>query len=68
MFLPTVYNSRNDIEDLIKRFRKKVTKENILVETKKRKYYSKPSQKKHEKDKKLKRKKLKKMRRNKKYY
>ncbi|MBN2546634.1 MAG: 30S ribosomal protein S21 [Spirochaetes bacterium] len=44
-----------NIESLLKRFKRKVMGENILVEVKKRKYYVKPSSEKYTRRKKKKR-------------
>lgn len=64
-----VYNNRNeDIEKTIKRFKKLVDREGILLEVKKRRYFAKPAIEKHEKLKKMERKRRKKLLRNKKLY
>jgi small subunit ribosomal protein S21 len=57
-----------DIEKAIKRFKKTVDREGILLEVKKRRYYAKPAVEKHEKLKKMERKRRKKMMRTKKLY
>ena len=53
---------------MIKRFKKLVEREGILLEVKKRRYYAKPSSEKHERTKKMERKKRKKVMRGKKLY
>lgn len=62
-----VYDDDN-IEKSIKRFKKLVDREGILLEVKKRRYFAKPAAEKHERNKKLVRKKRKKMLRGKKLY
>lgn len=47
-----------DIEALIKRFKKKVQDEKIIIEFKKRQYFVKPSRENYEKEKKAKHKKF----------
>jgi small subunit ribosomal protein S21 len=60
--LAEVYVSSDDnIEKSIKRFKKIVDREGILLEVKKRRYYIKPAAEKHEKSKKLERKRKKKV-------
>ena len=50
--MATVYKKKDeDIESLIKRFKKKVMNEGTLVELKKREYYLSPAQKEKEKSK-----------------
>lgn len=50
--MAVVYKKKDeDIETLIKRFKKKVINEGTLVELKKREYYLSPSQKRKEKSK-----------------
>lgn len=56
-----VYDDEN-LEKAIKRFKRKVEKEGIIREYKKRQYFVKPSIKKHEQDKARIRKELKKIR------
>lgn len=56
-----VYDDEN-LEKAIKRFKRKVEKEGIIREFKKRQYFEKPSAKKHEANKARKRKELKKIR------
>ncbi len=64
-----IYTSKGeDIEKSIKRFKKLVDREGILLEVKKRRYYAKPALEKHEKTKKMERKRKKKLMRNKKLY
>ena len=64
-----IHNNRNeDIEKTIKRFKKLVDREGILLEVKKRRYFAKPALEKHEKTKKMERKRRKKLLRNKKLY
>lgn len=47
-----VYKKKDeDVESLIKRFKRKVNNEGIMVELKKREYYLSPSQKEKEKSK-----------------
>lgn len=59
---------QDDVEKLIKRLKKIVDREGILLEVKKRRYFTKPSLEKHEKKKKLERKRRKKMMKTKKLY
>jgi small subunit ribosomal protein S21 len=67
--LAEIHNNRNeDIEKTIKRFKKLVDREGILLEVKKRRYFAKPALEKHEKIKKMERKRRKKLLRNKKLY
>jgi small subunit ribosomal protein S21 len=67
--LAEIYASDNeDIEKTIKRFKKLVDREGILLEVKKRRYHAKPSEEKHEKINKMQRKRKKKMMRSKKLY
>ena len=47
-----------ELESLLKRFKKKVIEEKIIIEFKKRQYYVKPSREKYEKEKKAKHKKF----------
>lgn len=61
-------NDGEDIERSIKRFKKLVDREGILLEVKKRRYFAKPAIEKHEKNKKLERKRRKKILRSKKLY
>lgn len=61
-------NNADEIEKAIKKFKKIVDREGILLEVKKRRYYAKPAAEKHEKNKKLERKKKKKMMKTKKLY
>lgn len=50
--MAVVYRKKDeDVETLIKRFKKKVISEGILVELRKREYYLSPSQKRKEKSK-----------------
>ena len=64
-----IYTQRGeDIEKTIKRFKKLVDREGILLEVKKRRYFAKPAIEKHEKMKKMERKRRKKLMRNKKLY
>jgi small subunit ribosomal protein S21 len=58
----------DDIEKSIKKFKKLVDREGILLEVKKRRYFAKPAIEKHEKRKKLERKRRKKVLRSKKLY
>ncbi|QEN04454.1 30S ribosomal protein S21 [Thiospirochaeta perfilievii] len=51
-------NSDESIEKAISQFKKMVAKEGIILETKKRQYFVKPSALKHERNKSLQRKKL----------
>lgn len=46
-----IIRKNESVEDLIKRFRKKVVNEGILTDLKKREYYLSPSQKRKEKSK-----------------
>ena len=62
-----VYSDEN-IEKSIKRFKKVIDREGILLEVKKRRYYAKPAAEKHEKLKKMERKRRKKLLKNKKLY
>ena len=57
-----------DIERTIKRFKKLIDREGILLEVKKRRYFAKPAVEKHERKKKMERKKRKKVLRTKRYY
>lgn len=57
-----------NIEKAIKRFKKVIDREGILLEVKKRRYFTKPAVEKHEKNKKLERKKSKKLLKAKKYF
>ncbi|MBN2545313.1 MAG: 30S ribosomal protein S21 [Spirochaetes bacterium] len=61
-------NNSDDIERSIKRFKKIVDREGILLEVKKRRYFAKPAVEKHEKNKKMERKRRKKMMKTKKLY
>ena len=61
-------NNSEDIERTIKRFKKLVDREGILLEAKKRRYFAKPAIEKHERKKKMERKKRKKLLRTKKFY
>lgn len=62
MFLAEVYLSNEDnIEKAIRKLKKIIDREGILLEVKKRRYYSKPALERHEKAKKLERKKRKKI-------
>ena len=64
-----VYVSNDDnIEKAIKKFKKIIDREGILLEVKKRRYYAKPAVVKHEKRKKLERKRRKKMLKTKKLF
>lgn len=54
-------NNEDDIEKALKKFKKIVDREGILLEVKRRRYYAKPAIEKHEKNKKLERKKKKKL-------
>ncbi len=58
----------DNIEKSIKRFKKLIDREGILLEVKKRRYYTQPAVDKHEKSKKLERKKRKKIMKSKKLY
>ena len=50
--LAVVYRKKDeDVETLIKRFKKKVMSEGIMIELKRREYYLSPSQKRKEKSK-----------------
>ncbi len=60
--------SDENIEKAIKKFKKVVDREGILLEVKKRRYYTKPAVEKHEKIKKLERKKRKKIMKTKKMF
>ncbi len=62
-----VYSDEN-FEKSLKRFKKVIEREGILLEVKKRRYYTKPAAEKHEKLKKMERKRKKKMMRGKKFY
>ncbi len=61
-------NNSDDIERSIKRFKKIVDREGILLEVKKRRYFAKPAAEKHEKNKKMERKRRTKMMKTKKLY
>lgn len=61
-------NNNEDIEKSIKRFKKLVEREGILLEVKKRRYFAKPAIEKHEKSKKMERKRRKKLLKTKKLY
>jgi len=61
-------NNGEDIERTIKKFKKLVDREGILLEVKKRRYFAKPAVEKHERKKKLERKKRKKLLRTKRFY
>jgi small subunit ribosomal protein S21 len=61
-------NRDDDIEKAIKKFKKLVDREGILLEVKKRRYFAKPAVEKHEKKKKLERKRRKKILKGKKLY
>jgi small subunit ribosomal protein S21 len=63
----TCYSDEN-IEKSIKRFKKVIDREGILLEVKKRRYYAKPAAEKHEKLKKMERKRRKKLMKTKKLY
>ena len=64
-----IYTGRgDDIEKAIKKFKKLVDREGILLEVKKRRYFAKPAVEKHEKTKKLERKRRKKVMKGKKLY
>ena len=56
------------LEKSIKRFKKLIDMEGILLEVKKRRYFAKPAIMKHERKKKMERKKRKKQMKTKKYY
>lgn len=60
--------SDEGIEKAIKRFKKTVDREGILLEVKKRRYFAKPAAEKHEKLKKMERKRKKKLMKTKKLY
>jgi small subunit ribosomal protein S21 len=60
--------SDENIEKSIKRFKKVIDREGILLEVKKRRYYAKPAAEKHEKLKKMERKRRKKLLKTKKLY
>ncbi|OHD18000.1 MAG: 30S ribosomal protein S21 [Spirochaetes bacterium GWD1_27_9] len=60
--------SDENVEKAIKRFKKMVDREGILLEVKKRRYYAKPASQKHEKLKKMERKRRKKIMKTKKLY
>ena len=60
--------SDESFEKSLNRFKKVIEREGILLEVKKRKYYTKPAAEKHEKMKKMERKRKKKIMRGKKYY
>ena len=60
--LAEVYVSNEDsIEKAIKKLKKIIDREGVLLEVKKRRYYSKPALERHEKSKKLERKRRKKI-------
>lgn len=61
-------SSDENIEKAIKKFKKIIDREGILLEVKKRRYYTKPAVEKHEKMKKLERKKRKKVLKTKKFF
>jgi len=61
-------SGEDNIEKAIKKLKKIVDREGILLEVKKRRYFSKPALERHEKAKKLERKKRKKMMKIKKPY
>jgi small subunit ribosomal protein S21 len=63
-----VHSMGDDVEKMIKKFKKIVDREGILLEVKKRRYYAKPAAEKHEKKKKMERKRRKKIMRTKKLY
>lgn len=58
----------DNIEKSIKRFKKIIDREGILLEVKKRRYFTKPAALRHEKRKKLERKRRKKLLKSKKYF
>ena len=60
--------SDDNIEKSIKKFKKVIDREGILLEVKKRRYYTKPAADKHERLKKMERKRRKKILKNKKLY
>lgn len=60
--------SDDNIEKSIKKFKKVIDREGILLEVKKRRYYTKPAAEKHEKLKKMERKRRKKILKSKKLY
>ncbi len=60
--------SDENIEKAIKKFKKVIDREGILLEVKKRRYFTKPAVEKHEKSKKLERKKRKKVMKTKKFF
>jgi small subunit ribosomal protein S21 len=67
--LAEVYvNSEDNIEKALKRFKKIVDREGILLEVKKRRYFTKPAAEKHERKKKSERKRRKKVMKTKKYF
>ena len=61
-------NNNEDIERSIRKFKKIVDREGILLEVKKRRYFAKPAAEKHERNKKMERKKRKKIMKVKKLY
>ncbi len=61
-------HSNEDIEKSIKKFKKLVDREGILLEVKKRRYFAKPAAEKHERTKKSERKRRKRIMRSKKLY
>ncbi|HOV13887.1 MAG TPA: 30S ribosomal protein S21 [Spirochaetota bacterium] len=60
--------SDENIEKSIKKFKKVIDREGILLEVKKRRYFTKPAAEKHEKLKKMERKRRKKILKSKKLY
>lgn len=67
--MPEVFvSSEDNIEKAIKKLKKIVDREGILLEVKKRRYFSKPALERHEKAKKLERKRKKKVMKTKKSY
>ena len=69
IYLAQVYvGSDESIEKAIKKFKKLVDRESILLEVKKRRYYTQPAVARHEKMKKLERKKRKKIMKTKKMF
>jgi small subunit ribosomal protein S21 len=69
IYLAQVYvGSDESIEKAIKKFKKLVDRESILLEVKRRRYYTQPAVERHEKMKKLERKKRKKIMKTKKMF
>lgn len=69
IFLAQVFIGNDEnIEKAIKKFKKIIDREGILLEVKKRRYYTQPAVERHEKMKKLERKKRKKILKTKKFF